>query len=103
MRVKGFQAGGVAAGLKKTGEPDFGLLYSRVPASAAGVFTRNRVQAAPVILSRERAGAGTGRAVVVNSGCANCSTGDQGMADARAMAQMAADRKSTRLNSSHYS
>ena len=90
MRVKGFQAGGVAAGLKKTGEPDFGLLYSRVPASAAGVFTRNRVQAAPVILSRERAGAGTGRAVVVNSGCANCSTGDQGMADARAMAQMAA-------------
>jgi len=90
MRVKGFQAGGVAAGLKKTGEPDFGLLYSRVPASVAGVFTQNRVQAAPVILSRERAGAGTGRAVVVNSGCANCSTGNQGMADAEAMTRMTA-------------
>lgn len=86
----GFKAAGVAAGIKKKGALDLGLICSDVPAVVAGVFTRNRVQAAPVVLTRQRAALGTGRAVVVNAGNANCCTGDQGMADALAMGGAAA-------------
>ena len=50
----GFEAAGIAAGLKKKEKMDLGLIYSNVPANAAGVFTRNRVKAAPVILDKER-------------------------------------------------
>ncbi len=86
----GFEAAGMAAGIKKNGKKDFGILFSRMPARAAAVFTRNRVQAAPVLLDREKIKSGRCRAIVVNSGCANCCTGDQGLADARAMAKFAA-------------
>jgi len=86
----GFQATGVAAGLKKNGRNDLGLIFSRVPATAAGVFTQNRVQAAPVVLDRERIKTGVCQAVLVNSGNANCCTGEQGMRDAREMARLAA-------------
>ncbi|MFH0994479.1 MAG: bifunctional glutamate N-acetyltransferase/amino-acid acetyltransferase ArgJ [Pseudomonadota bacterium] len=86
----GFQAAGVAAGLKKNGRNDLGLIVSSVPATAAGVFTRNRVQAAPVVLDRERIKTGVCQAVLVNSGNANCCTGEQGMRDAREMARLAA-------------
>ena len=86
----GFQAAGVAAGLKKNGRNDLGLIVSQVPATAAGVFTQNRVQAAPVVLDRERIKSGTCQAVLVNSGNANCCTGEQGMRDAREMASLAA-------------
>ncbi len=86
----GFQAAGVAAGLKKNGRNDLGLMVSRLPATAAGVFTQNRVQAAPVLLDRERIKTGTCQAVLVNSGNANCCTGEQGMQDAREMARLAA-------------
>ncbi|MDO9109790.1 MAG: bifunctional glutamate N-acetyltransferase/amino-acid acetyltransferase ArgJ [Desulfatirhabdiaceae bacterium] len=86
----GFQAAGVAAGLKKNGRNDLGLIASQVPATAAGVFTQNRVQAAPVVLDRERIKAGICQAVLVNSGNANCCTGEQGMRDAREMARLAA-------------
>jgi glutamate N-acetyltransferase/amino-acid N-acetyltransferase len=80
----GYRTAGVVAGLKKNGERDLGLILSEGPAAVAGVFTRNRVQAAPVRLSRERLARGVCRAVVVNSGNANCCTGD-GMDDARRM------------------
>jgi len=90
--VDGFQASGVAAGLKKNGKKDLGLLYSSLPATAAGVFTRNLVQAAPVVLDRERVKSGRCRAVVVNSGNANCCTGKRGAEDALAMAKSVADR-----------
>ena len=50
----GFKAAGIAAGLKKKGKKDLGLMVSEVPATVAGVFTRNRVKAAPVILDRRR-------------------------------------------------
>ena len=86
---EGFLAAGVCAGIKERGE-DVALIFSERPASAAGVFTTNVVQAAPVIISRARIPRGTGRAIVVNSGNANACTGEQGLRDARAMAAEAA-------------
>jgi glutamate N-acetyltransferase/amino-acid N-acetyltransferase len=89
---EGFTAGAVAAGLKKKkGAKDLGIIFSQGPARVAGVFTRNRVQAAPVRLDRERVASGLCRAVIVNSGNANCCTGSKGMADAVAMARLAAE------------
>jgi glutamate N-acetyltransferase/amino-acid N-acetyltransferase len=87
----GFQTAGVSCGLKKNNNKDLGLIYSTQPASVAGVFTRNRVQAAPVLLDRQRISAGVCRALIVNSGNANCCTGDQGMQAAIQMAKAAAD------------
>jgi len=89
---KGFKAAGFAAGIKKKNQKDLGLILSEVPASVAAVFTRNRVQAAPVVLDRERLQSGQCQAVIVNSGNANCCTGNQGMQDARAMAAAAAQQ-----------
>ncbi len=89
--VEKFLMGGVAAGLKKNGGKDLGLIFSTVPAAVAGVFTRNRVQAAPVVLDRDRIQNGTGRAIIVNSGNANCCTGTEGMQAALAMARAAAE------------
>ena len=86
----GFKTAGVCAGLKKNGACDIGLIYSETPASVAGVFTRNQVQAAPVQLSRRRAACGTCRALVANSKNANCCTGAQGMSDVLSMTAMAA-------------
>lgn len=86
----GFRAAGVACGLKKNGDKDLGLILSDVPASAVGVFTRNRVKAAPVRLCEARLAAGTCRAVIVNSGNANCATGAEGRESAEAMADIAA-------------
>ena len=86
----GFKAAGVAAELKKKGKKDLGLIYSRVPANVAGVFTKNRVKAAPVLLDMELIKSGVCQAVIVNSGSANCCTGEQGMRDAEAMASSAA-------------
>ena len=90
IECKGFKAAGVAAGLKKNGEKDLGLIFSEVPANAAGVFTKNMVQAAPVLLDKERIKSGACRAIIVNSGNANCCTGDQGMVDANAMTNFVA-------------
>ena len=81
----GLQAAGVAAGLKKNGRPDLGLLYSTTPATAAAVFTRNVVQAAPVLLDRQRIRSGRCRAIVANSGNANCCTGEEGLRHAAAV------------------
>jgi glutamate N-acetyltransferase/amino-acid N-acetyltransferase len=87
----GFRAAGVSAGIKPKGL-DLALLVSDRPATAAGVFTTNRAQAAPVLVSREhlaRSG-GVARAIVVNSGCANACTGDAGLDAAREMAAQTA-------------
>ncbi len=84
---QGFRAAGASAGIKAKGL-DLALLVSDRPADAAAVFTVNRAQAAPVVVSREhlaRSG-GTARAIVVNSGCANACTGDEGLQVARDMA-----------------
>ena len=86
---QGYLAAGVSAGLKRSGAADLALLVSTRPASVAGVFTRNNVAAAPVRVSRERVAGGTGRGVVVNSGCANACTGKRGLSDALAMTEAA--------------
>ena len=90
LTCRGFTACGMAAGIKKNGNLDLGLLVSDRPARVAAVFTKNRVQAAPVKLDRERVKSGTARAVIVNAGNANCANGPQGLADAEAMAAAAA-------------
>jgi glutamate N-acetyltransferase / amino-acid N-acetyltransferase len=86
---RGFRAAAVAAGIKPDA-PDLALLVADWGCSAAAVFTTNRAQAAPVIVSREHLTGGQARAVVVNAGCANAATGEQGLADAREMAALTA-------------
>jgi glutamate N-acetyltransferase/amino-acid N-acetyltransferase len=81
----------MASGLKKNGKKDLGLLFCDVPANVAGVFTRNLVQAAPVLLDRQRISKGVCRAVVVNSGNANCCTGERGMQTAVRMTRLVAE------------
>ncbi len=87
--VQGIRASGIYCGLKKE-KRDLALLCSDTEAVAAGVFTRNLVQAAPVVLCRERIGHPV-RAIVVNSGNANACTGKEGMRHAREMAQLAGE------------
>ena len=86
----GYKLAGVPSGLKKNGNKDLGLIYSEVPAAVAAIFTRNRIQAAPVLLDKERITSGVCQAIIANSGNANCCTGDQGMQDAVRMAQLTA-------------
>ena len=119
----GFQAASCAAGIKKNGTPDMAMLYSTAPCTAAGTFTTNIVKAAPVLWDREIVrSSGSVQAVVINSGVANACTGQEGYESCRRSAKAAAeakaaeearaaeeaakaaeeaDRKSTRLNSSH--
>ena len=85
---KGFRASGVAAGLKTSGNPDVALVVNDGPdATAAGVFTANRVKAAPVLWSQQVLKGGVVRAVVLNSGGANACTGTQGFRDTHATAE----------------
>jgi len=86
----GFKMAGVACGLKKNNEKDLGLIYSEAPANVAGVFTRNKIKAAPVLLDQKRIQSGVCQAIIVNSGNANCCTGDRGIQDAIRMTQLAA-------------
>ncbi len=90
---RGFRAGATYAGIKKKAENvlDLGLLASEVPCVTAALFTSNKIKSAPVILCQERLKKGSTLAVVANSGCANASTGEQGLADAREMAALAAN------------
>lgn len=92
IAVRGFSFAGVSAGIKSKGGPDVGLMVADRPCPAAAVFTRNRVAAAPVGVSRAalaKAGGKT-RGVVVNSGNANALTGAAGLRDARRMQELAA-------------
>ncbi len=88
---KDFFATGLSAGLKRSKKKDIALVYSSKTAVAAGVFTKNRVKAAPVILSAEVAKRGVANAVIINSGNANACTGKQGMEDAKTMAKAVAE------------
>ena len=91
--ARGYQASGVAAGIKKEG-PDLAVVFSTLPALGAALFTRNRVVAAPVIVSRKhlRRSRGRIRAVLVNSGCANACTGARGVRNSVASARALASR-----------
>jgi glutamate N-acetyltransferase/amino-acid N-acetyltransferase len=86
--MKEFKFAGIKAGIKKNGKKDLGVIYCEKPAAAAALFTRNRVVAAPVILGRKKLEQGLCQAVLVNSGNANCFTGDQGLKDAQECAKM---------------
>ena len=87
MKVAGFKAAGVAAGLRYSGRLDLGLIVADEPVAAAGVYTKNRVQAAPVLWSKEKTAQGRARAILVNSGRANACTGKAGLEMAEASAR----------------
>jgi len=88
--VPGFKAWGIHSGIKKNEKKDLAIIYSDREAAVAGVFTKNRVKAACVILNTAKVKSGKGRVIIANSGCANACTGKQGLADARATAEIAA-------------
>ncbi|MFG2266135.1 bifunctional glutamate N-acetyltransferase/amino-acid acetyltransferase ArgJ [Streptomyces sp. NPDC048720] len=90
--AKGFTAAGIAAGIKENGNPDLALVVNDGPRrAAAGVFTSNRVKAAPVLWSEQVLRSGQVSAVVLNSGGANACTGPKGFQDAHATAEKAAE------------
>lgn len=90
--AKGFRAAGIAAGIKASGSPDLALVVNTGPGrAAAGVFTSNRVKAAPVLWSEQVLKGGAVTAVVLNSGGANACTGPQGFQDTHATAEKAAE------------
>ena len=82
---RGFRAAGVASGVKRSGRSDLSIVLSGSPCAAAGVFTTNRVRAAPVLLGAERLarGASSVRGILTVSGVANALTGPEGLADNR--------------------
>ncbi|MCC6270214.1 MAG: bifunctional glutamate N-acetyltransferase/amino-acid acetyltransferase ArgJ [Microbacteriaceae bacterium] len=86
--ARGFEAAGVAAGLRSTGAPDVALVVNRGPRYAvAAVFTSNRSKANPILWSEQAIADGVASAIVLNAGGANCFTGDEGFQTARASAQ----------------
>ncbi|MDZ4828515.1 MAG: bifunctional glutamate N-acetyltransferase/amino-acid acetyltransferase ArgJ [Actinomycetota bacterium] len=91
--VPGFVAGGFACGIKPSGVFDLAMVATedRLPVAAAGVFTTNLAQAAPVQISQRHLAGGVATAVVLNSGNANAATGEQGRADALRMCALTAD------------
>ncbi|MFI2350050.1 bifunctional glutamate N-acetyltransferase/amino-acid acetyltransferase ArgJ [Streptomyces sp. NPDC019443] len=90
--AKGFSAAGIAAGIKENGNPDLALVVNNGPRrAAAGVFTSNRVKAAPVLWSEQVLRGGEVTAVVLNSGGANACTGPKGFQDTHATAEKAAE------------
>jgi glutamate N-acetyltransferase/amino-acid N-acetyltransferase len=92
----GFLAGAARAAIRESppDKLDLGLLYSLEPCAAAALFTTNRVRAAPILVSERHLTDGLARAVVVNSGVANASTGERGVRDAEEMARLAAEKLS---------
>jgi glutamate N-acetyltransferase/amino-acid N-acetyltransferase len=88
----GFQFAAVTAGIKASGKPDFALVIAERPAAAAALYTANRVQAAPLVVDREHMAKSGGRmrVVAVNSGNANCATGEAGLRAAREVCSAAA-------------
>src|SRR5262245_30041936 len=90
--AKGFRFAGLHCGIRPDPQRrDLGVVVSDAPASAAGVFTQNRVRAAPVRVCQQRLPSADVRGVIVCSGNANACTGPKGMEDARRMAALAAE------------
>lgn len=89
---EGFKANGIAAGIKQNGLPDLGIIVSDSSADVAAVFTKNKFQAAPILISKQNLTGSNpkARAIVVNSGCANAMTGKAGIRSAqRVVAEVA--------------
>lgn len=97
---KGFRASGIAAGIKKNGKSDIALIVSDSDCTAAAVFTTNKVKAAPVIYDQKLIAAGNKlRAVIVNAGCANACTGDEGLRNCEETAQLVSQAASVPASS----
>ena len=92
MKIKGFSFAAVEAGVRYANRLDLGLIFSDVPCVTAGMFTTNQVKAAPVLIDRERLKGGQAQAILVNSGCANACTGEQGMEAARRSSLLLAEK-----------
>jgi glutamate N-acetyltransferase/amino-acid N-acetyltransferase len=90
MKIKGFKTAAVAAGIRYADRLDLGLIFSETPVVTAGAFTTNQVKAAPVVLDMERLKQGKAQAILINSGCANACTGENGMLAAIATGDCAA-------------
>ena len=88
----GFQASGTTCGIKVSGKSDLALFVSDRDATAAGVFTTNRVCGAPVIVSKQRVPSTVARAVIINSGNSNAATGEPGIQDAQQMTAVVAEQ-----------
>ncbi|MDR3337073.1 MAG: bifunctional glutamate N-acetyltransferase/amino-acid acetyltransferase ArgJ [Treponema sp.] len=94
---KGFKAGGIYCGIKASSKKrDLALILSDKPCAAAAMFTTNRVKAASVLVSREHLAGGVLRALIANSGNANACTGERGLAAARRMASLVAEKLSSK-------
>jgi glutamate N-acetyltransferase / amino-acid N-acetyltransferase len=87
---KGFLANGLPSGIKRSGKADLGIIVSYLPAVTVGVFTKSSIKAAPLVVSMKHIKKGTGRAVLVNSGNANCYTGQTGLKHAKGSTEMVA-------------
>ncbi|MEK6869847.1 MAG: bifunctional glutamate N-acetyltransferase/amino-acid acetyltransferase ArgJ [Nanoarchaeota archaeon] len=85
---KGFTAVGKPIGIKKSGKPDFAVIYSEVLADAAAVYTSNKVKGAPLAVTKKHLSNGKAQAIVVNSGVSNVCTGKKGIKDAEDMAKL---------------
>jgi len=83
--VEGFTAAGLSAGIKKNGAPDLAVIHSDSLCTAAGLFTKNKFPAPPLLLNKKHLKKGKGRTIIANSGNANAFTGQQGEKDAKAM------------------
>ena len=94
--VPGYKAWGIHCGIKKTDKKDLAIIVSDRDASVAGVFTKNRVKAASVVLGMAKVKSGKGRIIAANSGCANACTGKQGLLDARETAEIVAKEFGTK-------
>jgi glutamate N-acetyltransferase/amino-acid N-acetyltransferase len=92
--VPGVQAAGIHAGIKKAELKDLALIITDTPAAAAGVFTKNSVTAAPVLVCRQHLSDPTAQAIIINSGNANACTGELGMTNAERMVAMTAGQLS---------
>ncbi|HBE77847.1 MAG TPA: hypothetical protein DDW65_08690, partial [Firmicutes bacterium] len=87
---QGFIAGGIACGIKKNNQLDLAIIASEIPATAAGIFTTNKVQAAPIAISKRHIQSGIAQAIIANSGNANACVGPAGEQAAELMANAAA-------------
>lgn len=88
FKINGFLFSGISAGIKKDGKKDLGLIYSEVPAQVAGLFTTNRVKAAPVLIDQKRIRGGLCQAILINSGNANACTGSKGLEDCHTLSSI---------------
>ncbi len=88
---KGFVANGFWAGIKRSGKPDLGLVFSTAPCTSAAVFTKNSVKAAPIVVCMDYIRQGNNQALIANSGNANCFTGEYGLMYAKKMTEIVGD------------